>query len=76
MLLDFYIPEPALTESARRHWNRNMDLTIRTVAEEDFPVSEGIQSGLKSGAQTHLTYGRNEPALAHFQEAVKRALGE
>ena len=76
MLLDFYIPEPALTESARRHWDRNMDLTIRTVAEEDFPVSEGIQAGLSSGAQTHLTYGRNEPALAHFQTAVKRALGE
>ena len=25
-----------------------------------------------TGAQTHLTFGRNEPALAHFH----RALGE
>ena len=49
---------------------------FRTVAQEDFPVSEGIQSGLTSGAQTYLTYGRNEPALAHFQDAVKRALGD
>ncbi|MBT7758876.1 MAG: aromatic ring-hydroxylating dioxygenase subunit alpha, partial [Rhodospirillaceae bacterium] len=31
MYLDFFIPEPAETDSARQHWDRNMDLTIRTV---------------------------------------------
>ena len=74
MYLDFYIPEPATTESARGHWDRNMDLVIQTVREEDFPTGEDIQRGLKSGAQEHLTYGRNEPALAHFQNAIKGAL--
>ena len=51
-----------------------MDLAIQTVQEEDFPTGEDIQRGLKSGAQEHLTYGRNEPALAHFQNAIKGAL--
>jgi len=74
MDLDFYTPEPATSDSARGHWDRNMDLAIRTVDEEDFPVSENIQFGLPSAAQDVVTYGRNEPALAHFQIAVQKAL--
>ncbi|MBT3330502.1 MAG: Rieske 2Fe-2S domain-containing protein [Rhodospirillaceae bacterium] len=74
MYLDFLIPEPVETESARQHWDRNMDLTIRTVDEEDFPVSAGIQSGLASKAQSELVFGRNEPALAHFQSSINEAL--
>ena len=68
--LDFYIPEPAGTMSARRHWDRNLDLVLRTVEEEDFPTGEGIQSGLRAGAQSELLYGRNEPALQHWQRTV------
>ena len=74
MLLDFFIPEPASTDQARRHWERNMDLTIRTVIEEDFATGEGIQRGFLSGAQDHVTFGRNEPALAHYEKAVAAAL--
>jgi len=73
-LLDFYIPEPATSESAHEHWRRNIDLTLRTVEEEDFPIGEGIQRGLRSGAQTHVTYGRNEPALQHWQRSVAAAV--
>jgi hypothetical protein len=74
MYLDFLIPQPVETESAKRHWERNMDLTIRTVDEEDFPVSTGIQSGMASKAQSTLVFGRNEPALAHFQRSINEAL--
>jgi phenylpropionate dioxygenase-like ring-hydroxylating dioxygenase large terminal subunit len=73
-LLDFYVPEPASTDSAHEHWRRNLDLTLRTVEEEDFPTGESIQKGLTSGAQTHVTYGRNEPALQHWQRSVAAAL--
>lgn len=72
--LEFYIPEPATSEKAHEHWKRNLDLTLRTVEEEDFPTGEGIQRGLLSGAQTHVTYGRNEPALQHWQQSVSSAL--
>ncbi len=74
MSLEFYIPEPATTDSAQGHWERSLDLTIRTVIEEDFPIGEGIQAGMKSGALDALVYGRNEPALAHFQRSVTAAL--
>ncbi len=76
MVLDFYVPNPIDSDSARRHWERNMDLTIRTVCDEDFPVGEGIQRGMGSGAQTHTSYGRNEPALAHFERNISDALAE
>ncbi|MDA1101948.1 MAG: Rieske 2Fe-2S domain-containing protein [Proteobacteria bacterium] len=74
MYLDFFVPEPAETESAKRHWDRNMELTIRTVDEEDFPVGEGIQAGFAANAQTEIVFGRNEPALAHFQRSVNEAV--
>ncbi|MBX3601293.1 MAG: Rieske 2Fe-2S domain-containing protein [Burkholderiales bacterium] len=76
MYLDFHVPHPVDSDSARRHWQRNMDLTIRTVCDEDFPASEGMQRGFASGAQTHATYGRNEPALAYFQRTVAQAVGD
>jgi phenylpropionate dioxygenase-like ring-hydroxylating dioxygenase large terminal subunit len=74
MHLDFFTPDPIDTDSARKYWSRNMDLTLRTVCEEDFPACEGMQLGFASGAREALVYGRNEPALAHFQRSVREAL--
>jgi phenylpropionate dioxygenase-like ring-hydroxylating dioxygenase large terminal subunit len=76
MYASLYIPEPALTDSARRHWDRNMDLLMATVEKEDFPLSEGMQRGFHSGAQAEVLFGRNEPALQHFHKSVKTALAE
>jgi nitrite reductase/ring-hydroxylating ferredoxin subunit len=75
MYVSLYTPEPALTDSARRHWDRNMDLLIAVVEREDFVVGAGIQRGFHSGAQEHILFGRNEPGLQHFHKSVKRALG-
>ena len=88
--LDFHVPEPAVTDSARRHWDRNLDLVLRTVEEEDFPTGEGIQAGFEAGyragtragtpagarpaVQAEVVYGRNEPALQHWQRTVTEAL--
>ena len=51
-------------------------MVLQVVQEEDFPTGEGIQRGFDSGAQSHLTYGRNEPALSHFEERVSQMLGQ
>ena len=74
LYVQLYTPEPALTESAKRHWDKNMDLLMSVVLEEDFPNGENIQQGFYSGAQEHVTYGRNEPALGHYHESIKRHL--
>jgi phenylpropionate dioxygenase-like ring-hydroxylating dioxygenase large terminal subunit len=75
MHASLYIPEPALTDKAKRHWDRNMKLLLDTVEKEDFPLGEDMQRGFHSGAQDRLLFGRNEPALAHFHRSVHEALG-
>lgn len=72
--LGFYIPEPATTESAKRHWDNNMNLVVNTVLAEDIPTSRGIQDGSSSGAQSHIVFGRNEPALIAYHRALRDAL--
>ncbi len=75
MYISLYTPKPATTDSARRHWDRNMDLAIAVVEKEDFVVGAGIQRGFYSGAQDHIVFGRNEPGLQHFHRSIKQALG-
>lgn len=72
--LDFYIPTGELTPSASRHWERNWELTINTVIEEDFHAMAGVQRGLASGALDVLSLGANEPALSYFHAALADAL--
>lgn len=74
MHVSLYTPEPATSESARRHWDLNFKLLLDTVEKEDFPVGEGIQRGFRSGAQAHITFGRNEPALGHYHGQIREAL--
>lgn len=71
--LTLYAPSPPDTDKARRHWDRNLELVLNVVENEDFPVGEGIQRSFESGAQSHIVFGRNEPALAHFHRAVTAA---
>jgi len=70
-----YIPKPVESEEERIHWQKNMDLVIRVVTTEDFPAGRTMQIGFGSGAQSHIVYGRNEPALAHYHKSIRRALG-
>jgi len=73
--LSLYVPEPPATDKARQHWAANLQLAVDAVDREDFRLGEGIQRGFRSGAQDHVTYGRNEPALIHFHRSLRRALG-
>ena len=74
MHISLYTPEPSLTESAKRHWSNNMDLLLRVVDEEDFPLGERMQVGFHSAAQEHITFGQNEPALGYFHKTLDNAL--
>jgi phenylpropionate dioxygenase-like ring-hydroxylating dioxygenase large terminal subunit len=72
--VSLYTSKPADTADGRREWDRRFALLLGTVDAEDFAVAEAIQRGLAAGAQTHFTFGRHEPALAHFHRAVAREL--
>jgi phenylpropionate dioxygenase-like ring-hydroxylating dioxygenase large terminal subunit len=75
MEFSLYAPEAARTEEERRHWDRNMELALRTVELEDFPLGEDIQQGFRVAAERSVVYGRNEVALTHFHRAVRERLG-
>lgn len=47
----------------------------RIVVDEDYAMAASVQAGALSGAQTHHTFGRNEPALQHYHNAHRRGLG-
>jgi phenylpropionate dioxygenase-like ring-hydroxylating dioxygenase large terminal subunit len=75
MDLALYVPKAPVTEEERTHWDKNMQLVFDVVTSEDFPAGRTIQIGLTSGAQTHLVYGRNEPAMIHYHQSMQSALG-
>jgi hypothetical protein len=72
--VSLYTPEPANT-AAETEWDHHrLALLLGTVNDEDFPVAEDIQRGFVAGAQSHLTFGRHEPALAHFHRTIAQEL--
>ena len=75
MELALYVPKAPATEEERTHWDENMQLVLDVVTGEDFPAGRTIQIGLTSGAQTHVIYGRNEPAMIHYHQSMQVALG-
>jgi hypothetical protein len=74
MELALYVPQAPATDEERTHWDKNMQLVLDVVTGEDFPAGRTIQAGLTSGAQTHVLYGRNEPAMIHYHQSLRRGL--
>ena len=70
-----YVPKPMETAEEKRHWDANMDLVMKVVTTEDFPAGRTMQIGFGSGAQSHVVYGLNEPAMIHFHQSIRRAVG-
>ncbi len=56
-------------------WDKVMELLVGVV-EQDFEIGETIQRNFASGAASGVVYGRYEPALEHFHESIRVALGE
>ncbi|MDF1735369.1 MAG: SRPBCC family protein [Minwuia sp.] len=56
------------------YWQRNHAITCATLTE-DFVIGESIQSGLDTGANDQLTFGRFEGALHRFNRAVEQMIG-
>jgi len=71
------IPEALATEDRRAHWDKTLTLIEETVFQrEDLFAAEGIQAGVRSGANEHVTFGRLEYVLRHFHEQLDRALAD
>jgi phenylpropionate dioxygenase-like ring-hydroxylating dioxygenase large terminal subunit len=73
--VEMTIYKPADSDKSDAYWEKNRDIAIRTVMEEDFPLGERMQIGFESGGTEEVIYGRNEPSLVHFHTSIRNALG-
>ena len=51
------------------------EVFISTVSEQDYVMGESTQKAAENGLLEHLLFGRNEPALHHFHNTFREALG-
>ncbi len=69
------IPADRATPDWLAHWEKTFRLIEEGVfRKEDIACAVGIQKGLASGANCHLTAGRAEQALGWFHDSVAAAL--
>jgi phenylpropionate dioxygenase-like ring-hydroxylating dioxygenase large terminal subunit len=69
-----YAPEAASSAEHTARWQKSLDIIVEVIDREDYAMCEQIQRSFRSGAQRELVFGRNEPSLIHFHEAVERLL--
>lgn len=67
---------PSDTTWSDEHWQKNFDLLVEVTDTEDFVTCAGIQRGFESGAQEHITFGTNEPLLAHYERELTNLLAD
>jgi phenylpropionate dioxygenase-like ring-hydroxylating dioxygenase large terminal subunit len=68
-----YFEDPEFPE--RRFENRFQGFN-NVVADEDYKMAESTQRCAEAGIQTHVLFGKNEPALLHYHNAHRRGLGK
>ncbi len=64
------IPAPPAGDKALGHWQRNVELYRRTLAE-DYALMESMQCTMTSGANEALTFGAFEFAAARFHTQLE-----
>ena len=67
------IPEAPASDKAKAHWEANVDLYRRTLAE-DYALAESIQSGIASGANEAFTFGTFEFSASRFHSQLQQQL--
>lgn len=67
------IPQAPASDKATAHWEANIALYRRTLAE-DYALAESIQAGLASGANEVLTFGTFEYSAPRFHAQLRQRL--
>ena len=67
-------PTPPTTEAEQRHWDKNWEVLMNTVLNEDFVVARTMQGNFSSGARSHAVFGRQEATLQHYHRTLEHEL--
>jgi hypothetical protein len=66
-----YSRSPIESDERRAELDKRAKFIRDVILEEDYFLNHKIGAGLRSGANSHLTFGRNEPGLHHFHRMVE-----
>ena len=72
--ISFYT-NPGIPEEARASMSERLTGFSEIIRDEDYVAAASSHEGATSGAITHFTYGRNEPALHHYHNTYNQILG-
>ena len=72
--ISFYT-NPNISEEFRMAMSERLTGFGEIIRDEDYAVAASGHLGATSGALTHLTFGRNEPALHHYHNTYNKMLG-
>ncbi len=64
------IDQAPVTDGAKRHWEKNWTILMKTILDEDFATMQRVQRNMETGAVRELAFGRNEVGLQHFHRAL------
>ena len=68
-------PKPADATFDEDKARRDADFVQETGLREDRAAATSIQAALKSGANTHFTFGHYEAAIGHFHRQLTEHVG-
>ena len=68
-----YSRVPVTTDEQRATLEWRASMVRDVVRDDDYWMTASITEGLHSGANRHLTFGRNEPGLHHFHRSLAAA---
>lgn len=61
------------SEEQEATFRQRAELTYQAVSTEDYWITDGVQAGLRSGANKTFLFGRNEVSLQNFHRQVDQA---
>lgn len=69
------IPKDQNTTQRKPHWEKTVALIEKNVFEnEDLSAAEGMQIGLRSGANQNMNLGRLEYMIGYFHDQIQQAI--
>ena len=71
----FYVTEKARQLFAGHRFEERFDGFNAVVQKEDYAMAASTQRCADAGIQSHVLFGRNEPALLHYHNAHRKGLG-
>jgi len=71
-----YCATPPDNDKDRARLKKSNDFVLDTIDNEDYRMCEQTQRSFRSGAQTHIVFGRNEPGLIHYHRSLDGLLAD